>query len=708
MTAPNAAPVPNFIRNIIAEDLIANKNEGRVHTRFPPEPNGYLHIGHAKSICLNFGLAQEFNGLCNLRFDDTDPIKEEVEYVESIKEDVRWLGFDWQDREFYASDYFEQLYEYAIRLIKKGKAYICDLTASEIRDHRGTLTEPGKDSPYRNRSVEENLDLFKRMRSGEFKDGSRVLRAKIDMASPNLNMRDPVIYRILHAEHHRTGDAWCIYPMYDFTHGQSDSIEGITHSICTLEFEDHRPLYNWFIEELNIFYPQQIEFARLNLSYTVMSKRMLLQLIEEGSIPGWNDPRMPTISGLRRRGYTPESIRNFCERIGVAKRDSMVDIALLEHSVREDLNKRAPRVMGVLRPLRVVIDNYPENKIEELEAINNPEDASMGTRKIPFSRVLYIEQDDFREAPPKKFFRLAPGREVRLRYAYFITCVDVIKDKQTGEIVELHCTYDPKTRGGDSPDGRKVKATLHWVSAAHCLNAEVRLYDHLFLKPSPTDEKDGADFKSYLNPKSLETLTSCCVEPTLKGATTGSRYQFERLGYFCIDPVDSSDRTLVFNRTVTLRDTWAKIQKVEKDTTGVHKEVRKNSRPSGQREISPSPNKRDDLAPIDQEISINDFSKIDLRVAIIREASLVEGSNKLIKLMVDLGEGRLRQTFAGIRSTYPNPEKLIGKKVIIVANLRPRQMKFGLSEGMILSGGDSKNPCLITFDGNPLPGDKVS
>ena len=708
MTAPNAAPVPNFIRNIIAEDLIANKNEGRVHTRFPPEPNGYLHIGHAKSICLNFGLAQEFNGLCNLRFDDTDPIKEEVEYVESIKEDVRWLGFDWQDREFYASDYFEQLYEYAIRLIKKGKAYICDLTASEIRDHRGTLTEPGKDSPYRNRSVEENLDLFKRMRSGEFKDGSRVLRAKIDMASPNLNMRDPIIYRILHTEHHRTGDAWCIYPMYDFTHGQSDSIEGITHSICTLEFEDHRPLYNWFIEELNIFYPQQIEFARLNLSYTVMSKRMLLQLIEEGYMPGWDDPRMPTISGLRRRGYTPESIRNFCERIGVAKRDSMVDIALLEHSVREDLNKRAPRVMGVLRPLRVVIDNYPDNKIEELEAVNNPEDASMGTRKIPFSRVLYIEQDDFREVPPKKFFRLAPGREVRLRYAYFITCVDVIKDKQTGEIVELHCIYDPKTRGGDSPDGRKVKATLHWVSAAHCLNAEVRLYDHLFLKPNPTDEKDGADFKSYLNPKSLETLTSCCVEPTLKGATTGSRYQFERLGYFCIDPVDSSDRTLVFNRTVTLRDTWAKIQKVEKDTMGVHKEVRKDSRPSGQREIPPSPNKRDDLAPIDKEIPINDFSKIDLRVAIIREASLVEGSKKLIRLMVDLGEGRLRQTFAGIRSTYPNPEKLIGKKVIIVANLQPRQMKFGLSEGMILSGGDSKNPCLTTFDGNPLPGDKVS
>jgi len=708
MTGANSAPVPNFIRNIITKDLKAKKNEGRIHTRFPPEPNGYLHIGHAKSICLNFGLAQEFGGLCNLRFDDTDPSKEEIEYVESIKEDVRWLGFDWQDREFYASDYFEQLYEYAIQLVKKGKAYVCDLSANEIREYRGTLTQPGKDSPFRNRSVEENLDLFERMRSGEFKDGSRVLRAKIDMASPNLNMRDPVIYRILRVPHHRTGNTWCIYPMYDFTHGQSDSIEGITHSICTLEFEDHRPLYNWFLEELNIFYPQQIEFARLNLSYTVMSKRMLLQLIEEGYIPVWDDPRMPTISCLRRRGYTPESIRTFCERIGVAKRDSMVDIALLEHSVREDLNKRAPRVMGVLRPLRVVIDNYPENKMEELEAVNNPEDPSMGTRKIPFSRVLYIEQDDFREVPPKKFFRLAPGREVRLRYAYFIKCVDVIKDEQTGEIVELHCTYDPKTRGGDSPDGRKVKATLHWVSATHSLNAEVRLFNHLFLKENPTDEKDGADFKTYLNPNSLETLTSCRVEPSLTSAPPGSRYQFERLGYFCIDPADSPDGTLVFNRTATLRDTWAKIQKVEKETTEVHKEVRKDSKPSRQEEATPLPDKRDDLTPIDQEISIDDFSKIDMRVAIIREASLVEGSKKLIRLMVDLGEGRLRQIFSGIRSTYPNPEKLIGKKVIIVANLRPRQMKFGLSEGMLLSGGDSEHPCLTTFDGDPLPGDKVS
>jgi len=708
MPTPDSIPSPNFIRNIIAEDLKANKNEGRVHTRFPPEPNGYLHIGHAKSICLNFGLAQEFGGLCNLRFDDTDPSKEGVEYVKSIREDVRWLGFDWEDREFYASDYFDQLYEYAVQLIKEGKAYVCDLSAGEIREYRGTLTEPGKDSPYRNRPIKENLNLFERMRAGEFKDGSRVLRAKIDMASPNLNMRDPVIYRILHAEHHRTGNTWCIYPMYDFTHGQSDSIEGITHSICTLEFEDHRPLYDWFLDELKIFHPQQIEFARLNLSYTVMSKRMLLQLIEEGYVPGWDDPRMPTISGLRRRGCTPESIRNFCERIGVAKRGSMVDIALLEHSVREDLNRRVPRVMGVLRPLRLVIDNYPENKTEELEAVNNPEDPSMGTRKIPFSRVLYIEQDDFHEIPPKKFFRLAPGREVRLRYAYFIKCVDVIKDKKTGEVVELHCTYDPKTRGGDAPDGRKVKATLHWVSAANSIKAGVRLYDNLFLKANPTDEKDGADFKTYLNPDSLETLTSCRVEPTLTGAAPGSRYQFERLGYFCVDTVDSSEGTLVFNRTVTLRDTWAKIQKAEKETTEVHKEVRKDSKPSRQEEITPLPGKRDDLTPIDQEITIDDFSKIDMRVAIIREAYLVEGSKKLIRLMVDLGEGRLRQTFAGVRSTYPNPEELIGKKVIIVANLRPRQMKFGLSEGMLLSGGDSEHLCLTTFDGNPLPGDKVS
>ncbi len=550
----------DFIRNIITEDLKTNKYGSRVHTRFPPEPNGYLHIGHAKSICLNFGIAAEFGGLCNLRFDDTNPTKEEFEYVESIKEDVRWLGFDWGNRLFYASDYFEQMYKYAVQLIKEVKAYVCDLNADEIRQYRGTLVEPGKDSPYRNRSIEENLDLFERMRAGEFEDGSRTLRAKIDMASGNLNMRDPVIYRILHSAHHRTGDRWCIYPMYDFAHCLSDSVEGITHSICTLEFEDHRPLYDWFLNELNLYHPQQIEFARLNISYTVLSKRKLVELVGQGYVTGWDDPRMPTISGIRRRGYTPESIRNFAERIGVAKRESIVDVALLEHCLREDLNKRTPRVMAVLRPLRVVIVNYPEDMVEELDAINNPEDPGMGTRKVPFSRVLYIEKEDFREHPPKQFYRLAPGREVRLRYAYFIKCIGLVKDEQTGEVVELHCTYDPSTRGGDAPDGRKVKTTLHWVSAAHTIKAEVRLYDHLFLKADPSDVEEGQDFKSYINPNSLEILRSCYVEPSLTGAIPGNRYQFERLGYFCVDP-DSSNGALVFNRTVTLRDTWAKIEK---------------------------------------------------------------------------------------------------------------------------------------------------
>jgi glutaminyl-tRNA synthetase len=563
MTTTNSTPPPNFIRNIIAEDLKTNKNDGQIMTRFPPEPNGYLHIGHAKSICINFGIAAENKGgICNLRFDDTNPSKEDVEYVESIKSDIRWLGFDWGDRLFYASDYFNQLYQYAIQLIKKGKAYVCSLNPQEIRDYRGTLTKPGKNSPYRTRSVEENIDLFERMRAGEFKDVSHVLRAKIDMSSPNLNMRDPTIYRIRKETHHRTGDEWCIYPMYDFAHCLSDSIEGITHSICTLEFEDHRPLYDWILDELNVeCHPQQIEFARLNLSYTVMSKRKLLELVELGVVSGWDDPRMPTLVGLRRRGYTPESILNFCERIGVAKRDSIVDIALLEHSIREDLNKRAPRVMCVLSPLRVVIDNYPEEQVEELEAINNPEDLSMGSRNVPFSRVLYIEQDDFREDPPKKFFRLSPGSEVRLRYAYFIKCVGVVKDEKTGKVIELHCTYDPKTRGGSSPDGRKVKGTLHWVSAAHSIEAEVRLYDHLFVKAS--DEKDDHDFKTYLNPNSLTTLKSCRVEPSLRNTAPGSRYQFERQGYFCVDSVDSSDDVLILNRTVSLRDTWANIEKAQ-------------------------------------------------------------------------------------------------------------------------------------------------
>jgi glutaminyl-tRNA synthetase len=553
----------DFIRAIVAEDTKTNKWDGRVVTRFPPEPNGYLHIGHAKSICLNFGIAAENEaGLCNLRFDDTNPIKEEGEYVEAIKEDVRWLGFDWADRLYFGSDYFEQMYEYAVQLIKAGKAYVCDLDPDQIREYRGTLTEPGKNCPYRGRTVDENLDLFEQMRAGEFPAGSRVLRAKIDMESPNLNLRDPVMYRILHAEHHRTGDKWCIYPTYDWAHGLEDSIEQITHSICTLEFENHRPLYDWFLDELGVHHPQQIEFARLNLTYTVMSKRKLQLLVQDGLVSGWDDPRMPTICGLRRRGYTPESIRNFCKRIGVNKFNSTVGIELLEHCLREDLNKTSPRVMAVLRPLKVVIENYPEGQVEELEAVNNPEDAGAGTRKVPFSRELFIEQEDFMEHPPKKFFRLAPGREVRLRYAYFITCTDVVKD-DSGQIIELRCTYDPATRGGDAPDGRKVKSTLHWVSAAHALEAEARLYDHLFSKEDPDDAGQGEDFKSSLNPNSLEILTSCRVEPSLAGAKVGSRYQFERMGYFCVDP-DSYREKLVFNRTVTLRDTWAKIQKAGK------------------------------------------------------------------------------------------------------------------------------------------------
>ena len=550
----------NFIRAIIDDDLSKNKNEGRVHTRFPPEPNGYLHIGHAKSICLNFGIAKDYKGFCNLRFDDTNPNKEEVEYVDSIQEDVHWLGFDWDDRLYFASDYFEQLYQYAVQLIKKGKAYVDSLTADEIRKYRGTLTEPGENSPYRNRTVDENLDLFDRMRAGEFDDGTHVLRAKIDMSSGNINMRDPVLYRILKSEHHRTGDKWCMYPMYDFTHGLSDSIEGITHSICTLEFEDHRPLYDWFLDELEVFHPQQIEFARLNLNYTVMSKRKLLQLVNEDYVKGWDDPRMPTISGLRRRGYTPESIRNFCDRIGVAKNDSVVDIALLEHCLREDLNKRAQRVLAVLDPIKVIIDNYPENQVEELDAVNNPEDPEMGTRKVPFSKVIYIERDDFREDPPRKFFRLSPGKEVRLRYAYYITCVDVVKDKQTGEIIELHCTYDPTTKGGDSPDGRKVKGTLHWVSAAHAIKAEVRLYESLFLKEDPEEDED---FKSNINSDSLAVLNNCQIEPGLAKTKKGEIFQFERKGYFCVDS-DSTEDKAVFNRSVSLRDTWAKIEKKQK------------------------------------------------------------------------------------------------------------------------------------------------
>ncbi len=557
--APAEARPSNFIRDIIVDDLKTNKYNGRVQTRFPPEPNGYLHIGHAKAICLDFGLAAEFGGHTNLRFDDTNPEKEETEYVDSIMEDVKWLGFQW-DGLFYASDYFDQIYAWAVQLIKAGKAYVDDLSADEIRRYRGTLTEPGKDSPYRNRSVEENLALFERMRAGEFPDGSRTLRAKIDMASPNFNLRDPVMYRILHADHHRTGSKWCIYPMYDFAHGQSDSLERVTHSMCTLEFEDHRPLYNWFIKELGIFPSQQIEFDRLNLTYTILSKRKLLQLVREGRVSGWDDPRMPTLSGIRRRGYTPEAIRNFCNAIGVSKTTGSIELAMLEHFVREDLNKRAPRAMAVLHPLKVVIDNYPENQTEEMDAVNNPEDPSAGTRKVPFARELYIEQDDFREVPPPKYFRLSPGREVRLRYGYFITCTSVVRNDR-GEVVEVHCTYDPETRGGNSPpDGRKVKSTIHWVSAAHAVNAEVRIYENLFSKEDPNETTEGEDFTANLNPNSLEVLTDAKLEPSLANAAPGSRYQFERLGYFCVDP-DSAPGKPVFNRTVALKDTWARIEK---------------------------------------------------------------------------------------------------------------------------------------------------
>ena len=545
----------NFITEIIDEHLKTGRFD-RVITRFPPEPNGYLHIGHAKSICLNFGLAKDYNGKCNLRFDDTNPEKEEEEYVRSIQEDIKWLGFDWEDREFYASDYFEQLYEYAVNLIKKGKAYVDSSSTEEIKSMRGTLTEPGNESPYRNRNVEENLNLFERMRKGEFKDGEYVLRAKIDMSSPNINMRDPVMYRIKHAHHHRTGDKWCIYPMYDWAHGQSDSLEGITHSVCTLEFENHRPLYDWFIEELGIHHPQQIEFARLNLNYTVMSKRKLLQLVKEGYVTGWNDPRMLTISGLRRRGYTPEAIRNFAERVGVAKRDNIIDVALLEHSIRENLNKRAQRVMAILKPLKVVITNYPDNKVDELDAVNNPEDPAMGSRKVPFSKIIYVERDDFMETPPKKFFRLSPGNEVRLRYAYIIKCNEVIKN-DNGEITELHCTFDPETKSG-SGNTRSVKGTIHWVSAEHAIEAEVRIYDRLFIKETPEEDKD-VDFKENINPNSLEIVSNAKLEPSLKNAKQGDKFQFERLGYFCVDYFDSKEDHLVFNRTVPLRDTWSKI-----------------------------------------------------------------------------------------------------------------------------------------------------
>ncbi len=689
----------NFIQEIIDGDQQTRKHQGKVATRFPPEPNGYLHIGHAKSICLNFGLAQEYNGSCNLRFDDTNPSKEDEEYVRSIAEDIRWLGFDWGERELYASDYFEQMYHHAVTLIKKGKAYVDSLSAEEIRAYRGTYTEPGRESPYRNRSVEENLDLFERMRAGEFADGAHILRAKIDMSSPNMNLRDPAIYRIRKATHHRTKDEWCIYPMYDFAHGLEDSIEGITHSICTLEFEAHRPLYDWFLEELDVFHPQQIEFARLNLSYTIMSKRMLLTLVEQGHVSGWDDPRMPTISGLRRRGFSPESIRAFCERVGVAKRDGIVDVALLEHAVREHLNDTTPRVMAVLNPLKVVIENFAADETEWFDAPFHPEDPSMGSRRVPLTREIFIERDDFREDPPRKWHRLAPGREIRLRYACLIKCVEVVKDPKTDEVVELRCTWDPASRGGSSPDGRKVRGTSHWVSAVHGIKSEVRLYDRLFNAANPLDVGPDETFHKHLNPDSLQVLGECRLEPSLANVAPEERFQFERLGYFCADRHDHQSGNPVFNHTVTLRDSWARIERSQQKS----KASPKKQQTGKKKQVAPVP-----ARPETGEISIEAFAKLDLRVAQVLEASLVEGAKKLIRLQVDLGEAGQRQIFAGIRAAYPDPTVLLGKKVIVVANLKPRKMSFGMSEGMVLSGSGETGTFVATFDGDLLPGDKIS
>ena len=689
----------NFVRDIVEADLASKKFDGRVVTRFPPEPNGYLHVGHAKSICLNFGLAKQFGGACNLRFDDTNPTTEEVEYVEAIKEDIRWLGFEW-DALFFASDYFEQLYQIAIKLIEKGKAYVDSLNEEQIREYRGNYYKKGVESPHRNRSVQENLDLFTRMRAGEFPDGAHVLRAKIDLTSQNMNLRDPLLYRIRHAAHHRTGTDWCIYPMYDYAHPLSDALEKITHSVCTLEFEAHRPLYDRCIQEANAFPSQQIEFARLNLTHLVISKRFFLEMVQKKLVSGWDDPRMPTLAGMRRRGFTPEAIRAFCERIGVAKADSVVDMGLLEYYLREDLNKRCPRALAVLRPLKVVIDNLPEGEVRELEAPLHPEDAALGSRKLPFGRELYIERDDFREDPPKDWFRLAPGREVRLRYAGLVRCTDVKKDA-SGEVIELRCTFDPASWGGASPDGRVVRGTLHWVSAAHAIPAEVRLYDRLFAVENP-GSIEGKSFLEELNPHSLERLTSCLLEPSLASVQPGARYQFERLGYFCVDR-ESAPGKLVWNRTVTLKDTWAKIEaKGGKKAPA----AAKPAKPVAQAKPAPAP------VPPPAEIGIEDFQKVDLRVGIVRQAETVEEAKKLIRLQVDLGEGRLRQIFAGLRAFYPDPAVLVGKRVIVVANLKPRQMKFGVSEGMIVAAGGGERPHRVaTFDAAgdaPEPGDRIA
>jgi len=719
-TAPDAnpnrprpeAPGPesHFIREIIEEDVRTGRNGGRVATRFPPEPNGYLHIGHAKAICIDFGMAEEFGGTCNLRYDDTNPVVEDVEYVEAIEEDIRWLGFQWAELH-YASDYFEDLYRFAELLIRKGLAYVDDLSEEEIREYRGNFYQKGRPSPYRDRSPEENLDLFRRMRAGEFPDGAKVLRAKIDLESQNMNLRDPVLYRIKHAHHHRTGDSWCIYPMYDYAHPLSDALERITYSLCTLEFESHRPLYDWVIQACEAFPSRQIEFARLNLTYTVMSKRKLLQLVQGGHVQGWDDPRMPTLVGLRRRGYTPQAIRTFVERVGVAKNESVVDVALLEHTLREDLEKRAPRALAVLHPVRMVIEGGPaEGETDWVTAPNHPDDPSMGTREVPFTRTVLVERDDYREEPPKGWFRLAPGALVRLRYAAIVECLDAVKDPATGEIREIRARMVPGSRGGNHPEGKAVRGTIHWVSEAHALPAEVRLYDRLFQVENPSDLPEGQTFLDVLNPDSLQVLTGCRVEPSLARAAPEDRFQFERIGYFCADRRDHRPGgPLVFNRTVGLKDSWAKVERkartVPEQRAAVEERPAPEAAPST---LGAASLPRPDLKPLAPEITIDDFARVDLRVGLVREAALVEGAKKLVRLAVDLGEGRCRTVFAGIRETYGDPAALVGRRVIVVANLRPREMRFGTSEGMILAAGEPATGLfLATFDGEARPGDPV-
>ncbi len=693
MSEPTEKVSTDFIREIVNQDIASGKYKvGDIRTRFPPEPNGYLHIGHAKALWIDFGVARDYKGKTMLRMDDTNPVKEDVEYVDAIKEDIHWMGFDWEGDVRYASDYFEKMYEYAVLMIEKGLAYVDDQTADQIRETRGTLTEPGKESPWRNRSVEENLDLFKRMRAGEFADGEKVLRAKIDMASPNINFRDPVMYRILHATHHRTGDKWCIYPMYDWAHGLEDSIEGITHSLCTLEFEIHRPLYNWFLEQLPVHRPQQIEFSRLNLTYTVMSKRKLLKLVQEKHVNGWDDPRMPTICGFRRRGYTPTAIMDFLGRGGITKFNGIIDIALLENSLREELNKTASRYMGVLNPLKVVLTNYPEGQIEWLEAVNNPEDPAAGTRKLPFGRELYIDRDDFREVPPPKYYRLAPGAEVRLRWGYFITCQEVVKDAN-GNIVELRCTYDPQTKGGNAPDGRKVKGTIQWVEATNAIDAEIRQYDRLFTKEDPDDLEEGQeDFLANLNPDSLHILHNCKLEPALGKLTPETRVQLERVGYFCADRYDYSPEHPVFNLTVSLKDSWAKIEKKEEPAKAAPKAEKKAEKKAAEQPVNVA------------VIGVEDFAKLQLKVAKVLEAERVENADKLLKLQVDCGEKR--QIVAGVAAYY-KPEEIIGKLIVMVVNLKPAVIRGIESNGMLLAAKKKNELRLLTVDGDIVPGASI-